>query len=255
VQVPNTAGIEAIAALDEPVRRRLYEYVAASGRAVDRDEAARASGVSRSLVAFHLDRLAALGLLTVEFRRLSGRTGRGAGRPNKLYRRAERDFEVHLPPRHYELAAELYAEAIDGLGSRGRQVLDERARTRGQELARAERDAEPEADADPVAATMATLRRLGYEPVLDDGEIALRNCPFHELARTHRDSTCGMNLAMVDGLLSQTARDQLVPRLEPHDGWCCVRITPCKLDEAPSDARRSEGRKGGRESTSMPSSS
>src|SRR6478752_9232548 len=96
-------GIEAIAALDEPVRRRLYEHVASSGRAVDRDEAASATGVSRSLAAFHLDRLAALGLLTVEYRRLSGRTGRGAGRPNKLYRRAAREFGVQLPPRRYEL--------------------------------------------------------------------------------------------------------------------------------------------------------
>jgi predicted ArsR family transcriptional regulator len=230
VQELNAAGIEAVAALDEPVRRRLYDYVATSGRPIDRDEAARACGVSRSLAAFHLDRLAALGLLTVEFRRLSGRTGRGAGRPNKLYRRAERDFEVHLPPRHYELAAELYAEAIDGLGATGRHVLDERARERGQDLAREEGVAQPDTDADPVASTMAMLRRLGYEPVLDNGEIALRNCPFHELARTHRDSTCGMNLAMVDGLVSQTAPDALVPRLEPHDGWCCVRIAARRLD-------------------------
>jgi predicted ArsR family transcriptional regulator len=225
VQETDVAGI---AALEEPVRRRLYDYVASSGRAVDRDEAATACGVSRSLAAFHLDRLAALGLLTVEFRRLSGRTGRGAGRPNKLYRRAVRDFEVHLPPRHYELAAELYADAIDGLGSTGRRALDEGARARGQELARADAEAigQAGADVDPVTATMASLRHLGYEPVLDDGEIALRNCPFHELAQSHRAATCGMNLAMLDGLVSETAHDRLVPRLDLRDGWCCVRIAP-----------------------------
>jgi predicted ArsR family transcriptional regulator len=235
VQEITVDGIEAIAALDEPVRRRLYEYVATSGRAVDRDEAANACDVSRSLAAFHLDRLAALGLLTVEYRRLSGRTGRGAGRPNKLYRRATRDFGVQLPPRHYELAAELYADAIEGLGSKGRQKLNEGARARGAELARTERDSDARGANDPVAATMASLEHLGYEPVLDGGEIALRNCPFHDLARTHRDATCGMNLAMLDGLVSETAHDALVPRLEPRDGWCCVRIAP-----APSEGTASE---------------
>ena len=226
MQEPTVDGIEAIAALDEPVRRRLYDYVSASGRAVDRDEAATACGVSRSLAAFHLDRLAALGLLTVEYRRLSGRTGRGAGRPNKLYRRADRDFEVHLPPRHYDLAAELYADAIDELGSEGRQALNAGARARGAELARREIASGTADVTDPVAATVATLQRLGYEPVLDGGDIALRNCPFHELARSHQAATCGMNLAMLDGLVSETAGDELIPRLEPRDGWCCVRIAP-----------------------------
>jgi predicted ArsR family transcriptional regulator len=42
--------------------------------------------VSRNLAAFHLDRMASTGLLTVEYRRLTGRSGRGAGRPAKLYR-------------------------------------------------------------------------------------------------------------------------------------------------------------------------
>jgi predicted ArsR family transcriptional regulator len=235
MQEPNDVGIEAIAALDEPVRRRLYDYVAASGRAVDRDEAANACDISRSLAAFHLDRLAALGLLTVEFRRLSGRTGRGAGRPNKLYRRSTRDFDVHLPPRHYDLAAELYADAIDELGPRGRRTLNEGARTRGQELARAESDLHGKDAGDPVAATMDTLRRLGYEPVIVGTEIALRNCPFHDLAQTHREATCGMNLAMLDGLVSETADHHLVPRLEPRDGWCCVRIALEPAEHAQTD--------------------
>jgi predicted ArsR family transcriptional regulator len=236
VQEPGIDGIEAIAALDEPVRRRLYEYVATSGRAVDRDEAANACGVSRSLAAFHLDRLVALGLLTVEYRLLSGRTGRGAGRPNKLYRRAAREFGVQLPPRHYELAAELYADAIDGLGSEGRQKLNEGARARGAELGRTETNADAGDAGDPIAATMATLQHLGYEPVLDGGEIALRNCPFHDLARTHRDTTCAMNLAMLDGLVAETARDALVPRLDPREGWCCVRIAPATSEGIAAEA-------------------
>src|SRR5947208_266429 len=52
-----------VALLHEPTRRLLYEYVRSRGRPVGRDEAAGAAGVSRSLAAFHLDRLAEAGLL------------------------------------------------------------------------------------------------------------------------------------------------------------------------------------------------
>src|SRR4029079_17932770 len=97
------SDIRAVALLDEPVRRQLYDLVAARQQAVSRDEAARGAGISRALAAFHLDRLVEAGLLAVEYRRLSGRTGPGAGRPAKLYRRAPGEISVSVPDRHYEL--------------------------------------------------------------------------------------------------------------------------------------------------------
>src|SRR5262245_1711741 len=101
-------AIEAITLLDDPTRRRLYRLVAAAQGPVGRDEAARAAGVSRELAAFHLDRLVAGGLLHAGFRRLSGRSGPGAGRPAKLYRRADRELTVTLPARRYDAAAEVF---------------------------------------------------------------------------------------------------------------------------------------------------
>ena len=53
------------------------------------------------------------GLLDVEFRRLTGRAGPGAGRPSKLYRRSSRQLSVSLPERHYDLAGDVLATAID----------------------------------------------------------------------------------------------------------------------------------------------
>ena len=105
--------LRAVASLDKPARRALYEWVASSGRAVGRDEAAASVGISRALAAFHLDRLVKDGLLIPEYRRLSGRTGPGAGRPAKLYRRAPREVSVTLPARRYETAARLFAETLD----------------------------------------------------------------------------------------------------------------------------------------------
>src|SRR5690348_17436989 len=96
--------IEAVALLEEPKRRQLYDVVAASPSPVGRDEAAAAAGISRELAAFHLDRMAAAGLLATEYRRLGNRRGPGAGRPAKLYRRADREISVSLPARDYERA-------------------------------------------------------------------------------------------------------------------------------------------------------
>src|SRR3954451_7381742 len=93
------AQISAIAAHTEPIRRALYAYVVARPASVGRDEAAEAVGITRELAAFHLDKLLEEGLLDVEFRRLSGRTGPGAGRPAKLYHPSRRQVQVILPER------------------------------------------------------------------------------------------------------------------------------------------------------------
>ncbi|HEX8803462.1 MAG TPA: hypothetical protein VF743_04695, partial [Acidimicrobiales bacterium] len=128
----------AITSLAERTRRALYEHVAAAGGWVSRDQAAAAVGLGRGTAAHHLDRLAADGLLEVEYRRLSGRRGPGAGRPAKLYRRARSDVAVSLPPRDYELAGRLLAEAADRARLDGVDIaraLDEAARAEGRRVA------------------------------------------------------------------------------------------------------------------------
>jgi DNA-binding transcriptional ArsR family regulator len=136
------AGVAAVAALAEPTRRRVYEHVVRQSEPVDRDEVAAAVDLPRTTAAFHLDRLAQCGLLDVHFERRSGRSGPGAGRPSKLYRRAAEAVEVSLPERHYDLAGELLAGAVDeaqASGERPASVLDRHAYRRGQELGEAVR--------------------------------------------------------------------------------------------------------------------
>jgi predicted ArsR family transcriptional regulator len=76
--------LDALGALSDPTRRGAYDYVSAQGRPVGRDEAAGALGIGRTLAAYHLDRLAEAGLLSVAYARRSGRSGPGAGRPAKM---------------------------------------------------------------------------------------------------------------------------------------------------------------------------
>src|SRR4051794_18295987 len=133
-----TAQVEAVAALAEPTRRRLYDHVVRQAAPVSRDEAAAAVGVPRPTVAFHLDRLVDDGLLDVVFERRTGRSGPGAGRPSKLYRRSECAVSVSLPERRYDLAGELLAASLaeaEQSGERPAAVLERRAFRRGSELA------------------------------------------------------------------------------------------------------------------------
>ncbi len=217
--------IAGLAALDEPVRRRLYFYVAYRGRDVSREEAARAAGVSHALAGFHLDRLAEEGLLEVSFRRLSGRAGPGAGRPAKLYRRSARQLEVSLPQRSYELAARTLAAAIGASGAgQARSALRKTARAIGERIGA---QAKPRSRARVtrtrlLADAMEALSALGYEPDLVAGEIRLRSCPFHALIGEHRQVICRMNLALVQGVIGGLALSGVQPVLDTKPGRCCV---------------------------------
>jgi predicted ArsR family transcriptional regulator len=209
-------SVEAIGVLHEPVRRAVYEYTVGRGEPVGRNEVAEALGIGRTLAAFHLDRLAEAGLLDVSYARRSGRTGPGAGRPAKLYRRSVAEHEVTLPPRRYQAAAELLAEAVERSGAD--DLLFTAARRQGRSVGTAARDAE----------LSEVLAEQGYEPERRGDSIVLRNCPFHALALDFPPLVCGMNLALLEGLVEGRAegrdRPPDVPRLAPAGEGCCVVI-------------------------------
>jgi predicted ArsR family transcriptional regulator len=221
--------IAGVASLAEPQRRALYRYVVGRRDAVSKDEAAAAMGVARSVAAFHLDRLVADGLLTTEFRRLTGRQGPGAGRPAKLYRRAEAELSVSLPARQYDLAAGLLAAAVDNATRTGTPVgvaLTQVATDRGHELGeRARKEAGKRPSRRALLDTALTvLHDQGYEPRLHGDEVVLTNCPFHALVNERRDLVCGMNHDLLGGMADAIGDDVLAARLEPSTGNCCVRL-------------------------------
>jgi predicted ArsR family transcriptional regulator len=223
--------VAGVAALNDPVRRALYLFVVNSSGPVSREQAAAGVDVQKSLAAFHLDKLAEAGLLEFEFRRLTGRTGPGAGRPAKVYRRSDRHIEVSLPPREYDLAGSLLAKAITSSETSGRSVraeLEDSSYELGRSLgeeARAEARRRP-SKAKTRASLLQVLRNHGFEPRTVDGEIILANCPFHTLAQQYTDLVCGMNLHLMQGLRStlDTSDRHLMPRLEPEPGRCCVKF-------------------------------
>ncbi|MGW7328871.1 helix-turn-helix transcriptional regulator [Streptomyces sp. NPDC054840] len=261
--------IDAIAVLQDPVRRRLYEYVVAQGREVGRNEAAEAAGVARTLAAHHLDKLAQAGLLESGSRRLTGRSGPGAGRPAKVYTRARAERSVSLPARDYRTVAELLAEAAEQAGLDAE--LCAAARRRGEALRGSA------APCGGLEEAMEVLAARGYEPhtegadggdgadgeALRDGDdghdgggrggegsagggrdegsggeeaaegvacvVRMRNCPFHAVAERFPPLVCGMNLALLQGLLG--ADGPVRARMDARPGECCVVLEASKTNQ------------------------
>lgn len=235
--------VSGVGALADPVRRSLYRLVAAADAPVTRQDAAATLGLAPHVARFHLDRLVEEGLLAIEYRRVSGRTGPGAGRSAKLYRRADGEVAVSLPERHYDLAGHLMAEAIEAASANGIPVAEALAAAAAERGRRAAGLVEGASSA--VDAVCAALGQRGYEPRVlgraDDAgaagatEVGLANCPFHALAREHTELVCGMNLALLEGLsegLAETLAGDADPpgprisvRLAPTPGRCCVVLT------------------------------
>jgi predicted ArsR family transcriptional regulator len=205
---PVEGGLSPFGSLADPTRRRLYVFVSRATGPISRDEAADALALPRQTAAYHLDRLATEGLLDVEFSRRSGRTGPGAGRPAKLYRRSQLDHEASVPPRRYGLAARILLAAVASGSVKRRDVVDT-ARSVGLEIGEGGLD--------------RALGETGYDPATEDGEIRFRNCPFHALKVKDQRTVCTLNLGLVEGILAGAA-DSRTAFLEPSDEYCCVRI-------------------------------
>jgi len=215
--------VSGVGALAEPARRGLYLYVAAQPEAVSREQAAEGCDLPPHSAKFHLDRLVDEGLLDVEFRRLSGRSGPGAGRPAKLYRRSGREVSVSLPERRYDLAGRVLAAAVERAAGGDVPLpvaVAEAAAGEGRRAVPADLVGD---DAERMTAALAAC---GYEPRTVEGVTTLVNCPFDALAREHTELVCGMNLDFVQGVLDELSVTSIEAVLQPAPETCCVRCRP-----------------------------
>ena len=207
--------LTAVTLLADPTRRRVYTAVSRAAEPMSRDQVATMLGLPHSTAAFHLERLADGGLLAVEFRRLSGRTGPGAGRPAKVYVRPDSELSVSVPRRHYELAGEVMAAAISRAVTDDVPVHDalhDAALRAGRRLAGTSADLDD------------ALERAGLEPTADGDETVLGTCPFHRLARENPAVVCELNHAMLCGMAEAVGDDPRRIHLDAGSGGCCIRI-------------------------------
>jgi predicted ArsR family transcriptional regulator len=204
-----------VTALVDPSRRALYNYVRRATHPVSRDEAADATGISRGLAAFHLDKLVGAGLLRAGYQAPPDRP-RGRGRSPKVYQLIGDGIALTIPERRYQLMSEILAAAVDDNPTDAQRAATRHAHQRGRALGAGL--------ADNGADLMVALEHLGYEPEGTPGQVVLRNCPFHALAARHTTLVCGLNHAFLTGLLEGLGTTGRHALLAPRPGRCCVEL-------------------------------
>jgi predicted ArsR family transcriptional regulator len=220
--IPRNDRAAAAAALRDPTRRTLVDFVARSATPVSIAEAVSATGIPKSTAAAHLNRLVDARVLDVRFERRTGRSGPGAGRPAKVYLLAHDEIVTSIPARDYELIGEVLAAALETAEATGAPVSEairSAAGARGEQVLLREGD------------LAGALAAVGYEPVIgDDGVVRLANCPFHRLANGHADLVCQANLALVGAMAAGDGGRSAV--LDPAAGRCCVLLVPAEVGSA-----------------------
>jgi predicted ArsR family transcriptional regulator len=224
--------LAAIALLADELRQRLYRFVAAQPNPVTRDQAAAAVGISRKLAAFHLDKLAAAGLLEATAADPASRRP-GPGRAPKAYQPAAAEVTLSIPQRRYDALGDVLVQAIvaDGPASSARLAADQLAHERGQALGERIRTERRLGRLGPERALTVLgelLAACGYAPARAPArlQLLLRNCPFQQLARRAPELVCGLNQQFLAGLLAGLRSRRVDAVLQPDAAAdptrCCV---------------------------------
>ncbi|GAA0517487.1 transcriptional regulator [Saccharopolyspora subtropica] len=222
------SSVAALAALDDELRRGMYEFIRRARRPVARDEAAAAVGISRKLAAFHLDKLVAAGLLCAHFEPVGGI--RKVGRTPKVYEPTRTDIRVSIPPRQHDLLADILLDAVLTEGERetAAQAAMRVARERGHQLGTAERQRNRPGRLGVERALTRSeevLAAHGFEPDRETPTcVRLRNCPFHPLAARAPELVCGLTQAFLSGFLDGLHARTTDAVLDPRPGECCVAL-------------------------------
>ena len=204
--------------LEDPARWAAYVAVRTAGRPLARAEVANEVGISVGLAAFHLEKLVSEGFLEATYDRGEGSVG--VGHPAKRYRPTGLELEVSIPPRRYDLAAEILAEALEADSpDPPPESLTDVAAEYGRQVGRQARAR------NGSSRLLTALNLIGYEPATSGDEVVLRNCPFSHVAQARPEIICQMNLAFVAGVLAGTQSRSRHAVLSPSTERCCVVVT------------------------------
>jgi predicted ArsR family transcriptional regulator len=219
-------AIRAVAALEDPSRRRMYAFIRQARRPVNRDEAAASVGISRKLAAFHLDKLVEAGVLRAHFAPAGGI--RKVGRTPKVYEPSDLDIGISIPQRRHDLLADILLDAVLAPDDDPCAAAVQAAHTHGHGIGTTERQQSRPGKLGPERAlTLASglLGQHGFEPARETPtRVRLRNCPFHPLAAKAPDLVCGINHAFLSGLLDGLKAPSVEAVLDPQAGECCVEL-------------------------------
>lgn len=182
-------------------------------------ELAERMGLHNNTVRKHLDLLVENGFAT----RLRDGTAR-RGRPRYVYAAAPGSSPAESQLRNYHLLASVFAAYLHDTDDPHRT-----AEEAGRRFGARSVDEAPLGDrSTAVERVVRLLDEIGFRPELAPGEIRLRHCPFHELARDRQEVVCSSHLGLIRGALQQLRAPEDAVRLVPFvtPNLCVVELGP-----------------------------
>jgi predicted ArsR family transcriptional regulator len=223
-------SIRAAAALDGELSWRIYAFIRERRQAVTRRDVAEAVGISRTLAAFHHEKLLTRGLLRAHYARPAGRGGPGAGRPAKYYEPSDEEIQVSIPQRRYDVVGRLFIAAIhdqaqgEGVRDAALRVARERGVEAGSEMGSRAGLQRPDPER-TLRAVEQALEPYGFEPYrAAPDRVALGNCPFRVLATEAPELVCDMNRSFLEGVIRGLGNETVQAVLESRPADCCVSV-------------------------------
>lgn len=202
--------------LGDNTRYAIYLELARSPRPLTTSEIAETIELHPNTVRPHLERMRDAGLVAVE----AG--GRGQiGRPQHRYSLAADAPSLGLEPPVMPVLARMVLSMAERLGA----SPDDAVAVGREEGARR---AQPYGAApSTLEAVVSDLDRLGFDPVVSDGDgdaavVAFANCPFGPLAEEHPDLVCSLHRGLLAGFVAGMGDAELIE-------FCSVADrTPCQ---------------------------
>lgn len=226
-------------------RTRVLELLRAADAPVSVHDIAGRTGLHPNTVRFHLDGLVEAGLAE----RGNADAGR-PGRPRAVYRvTAEPDGGR----RSYRLLAEMLTSLVVGVVEQPTHAAVQAGEAWGRYLVDRPAPSQPVDVTDALDRVTRMLTDAGFtlDPV-DDTEtpvLALRHCPFREIAEGHRDVVCALHLGLLQGALDEVHAPLSTDKLEPF-----VEPSLCLAHLGRTDSGAGGGRAGGRAGGTQPAS-
>ncbi|HTZ24496.1 MAG TPA: helix-turn-helix domain-containing protein [Streptosporangiaceae bacterium] len=207
-------------------RAAILHMLRSEARPLGIREVAGRTGLHQNTARFHLEALVAAGLAAreTEDRDTPGRPRIGyravAGGPGER--------------REYRLLSVMLASLIAGTMPEPAAAAEAAGREWGAYLAEKTPPFQRLSAEEALAKLTGIMAELGFEPHAVTGadtggqyRLELRQCPFLEVARQHRDVICALHLGLMRGALdlmrAPVTADELTPFAEP--GLCVARLT------------------------------